>query len=356
MSVFTVAGGILSMLPSPTLPYISHLVAEGMFAISTASWLVHMALLSGFQTGGRGDAKAEQRSWVCSLESAHYVLMICSYPFCILHCYSARVYPTLGLMVILWVVWLCPIFFVRDLRMALQRHAAAQGLTSDGHAASAIKRGVALLSAMAFLLTETAACVGGDMSTTHHRTNCPEAAINLIAAQQLTHIYLFELIICDTGIASHADLLRCDRKTPLLVRVSAAVIAFGSIGMLMTWGARHSIPLYDPSRLDWAGDPSMNFGAVLVVSWPWIAWTPCVAMLFCRMRSLARGVYHHPLHVVPASSVAVDSGVTDLHVEQGKVPAPKTSGSGSGSESVAAATAAGGGDVLAVAMAIGGGA
>ena len=339
-SVFTVVGGVLSMFPSPTEPYVSHLVAEGLFAISTASWLVHMALLSGFQIGS-DEAKAEPRSWACSLESAHYVLMLCSYPFCIVHCYSTRVYSTLLLMAILWVVWLCPIFFVRDLRLALQQHAAAQGLTTDGNAVSAIKRGAALLSAMSFLLTETAACLGGDTSTAHHRNNCPEAVINLTAAQQLTHIYLFELIICDTGIASHADLLRCNRKTPLLVRVSAVVIAFGSIFMLMTWGARHSIPLYDSSRLDWAGDPSMNVGAMVLVGGPSIMWTPCVTMLFCRMRSLARRVHHHPHHIVPVSSeVVVDNNLTN----------------GSGSESAAAATAAGGGDVIAVAMAIGGGA
>ena len=212
---------------------------------------------------------------MCSLESAHYVLMLCSYPFCIVHCYSTRVYSTLLLMAILWVVWLCPIFFVRDLRLALQQHAAAQGLTTDGHAVSAIKRGAALLSAMSFLLTETAACLGGDTSTAHHRNNCPEAVINLTAAQQLTHIYLFELIICDTGIASHADLLRCNRLCQACPQGHRL------------WLHRHvdvgRTPLDPAVRFeppDWAGDPSMNVGAMVLVGGPSIMWTPCVTMPF----------------------------------------------------------------------------
>ena len=353
ISTATVGTAVISLIPWATIgeeTLFSHTASESLFPVSQTAWIVHEVLLAGIadesikiapssptaRSGLQALTTADGRRSLCTLDTLHYLMVSVGFAFCVLHCWVIRSYPTMFFMAVTSVCFLMPILFIRDVRAALRWHHAESGRPADRLATNAIQRGVAMLGAMAFLLTENAACLGATTSTQYRREHCPFTLINILASITIASVHLFEVLIIDTGVASHHEILQCRSDTPRIVRGSAGALGVCAVTALLMWAARHSIPVYvrsEPSGLFVQNQP-----VVVAAALPLFVWTCCYVTLFARLSSLVRQRQRRasamlPLHEADEASGAAAPGVA--------APAP------------AARAAEGGADVLSMAALVG---
>jgi hypothetical protein len=146
-----------------------------------------------------------------------------------------------------------------------------------------MKRGFAVLGVLGFLFTESLECIGNRNSIQYFRATCAHVVFNLMGLFAIGSAFTFEVIVIDTGIASHHDILSFDADLPLLVRVAGFNVVWSLFQATILWGGRRNIPLY---RTDSVGEMQPITANALLCFAPIISWSVIQPVLYYRLRAL----------------------------------------------------------------------
>ena len=224
-----------------------HPTAESLLFVNMVLFCVHLLIAAAAEGSNLASGVGADRgpAPVVTLVAAHLVVDVCCKLTCFVHCVAiASIGPLI--IVSMCVVGSALMYpALNDLREAMRsHHARLSGERNVTHLATeAIARGVAVLGLQAYMLTESMACLGGRGSVQHMRRECGYTTFNLFALAAIAFAFMFEVVVIDTGMASRHELLRCDSKLPLLVRINAAVVGWICAQTFVLWASRHNVPL-----------------------------------------------------------------------------------------------------------------
>ena len=242
---------VLSLFPTDRVgendTVTAHPTAESLLFVNMVLFCVHLLIAAAAEGSNLASGVGADRgpAPVVTLVAAHLVVDVCCKLTCFVHCVAiASIGPLI--IVSMCVVGSALMYpALNDLREAMRsHHARISGERNVTHLATeAITRGVAVLGLQAYMLTESLACFGGDGSVQHMRRECSYTMFNLFALAAISFAFMFEVVVIDTGMATRHELLRCDSKLPLLVRINAAVVGWICVQTFVLWASRHNVPL-----------------------------------------------------------------------------------------------------------------
>ncbi len=276
------AMAILSLFPMGKLgedgTFVGHRLAELLLPVNQVVFCVHLLILAAAETGYEADEKLAGHV----LLKLHVGTCIIMFLACTCHCIVVGSFPPLAVVLTGLLFFSFMYRCLADLRKALRRHyRRTRGISIDHLATDAIKRGAAVLGILVYQLTESLACVGNNGSLQYVRRHCNHTNFNLFAMIALAFAFLFEVMVVDTGIATHHELLRFDSNLRPVVRTAAAVTVWLCVQMFVLWAARYNVPL---SR----ENPDGEMEPVT------LNWTLCGAPLFGLLVAFPTLMYHIP--------------------------------------------------------------
>ena len=290
---------LLTFGPTYEHSTLNHIFMEALFPISLVAWTVHEHVFSGVATEHQRDQDSNKKLSLFTLDGVHFLLSSICFFLCFAHCFAIGNAPYVLFQGVNGVVSLLPFFFLPDLRQALRSNAiVTHGADGGDVGVIALKRGISVLSLMAFLMSEATGCIGLTSPARRVMEQCQYAQIDNYILNHIAFLNLYDTCIVETGIVpSRAALIQCRSSIPMSIRITAMAAALLTVFCIGVWSIRFSLVLFNiPSYPNGTLKEKFDFGpdmvttAGLVTPLPMLGWMIIQAVLFCNMRFYLDGL------------------------------------------------------------------